>query len=97
VSLYSSVTTDHSAAPKDGTNTIAVSAWDLYHLTAGTVLSLQPFDLTLGISYASGSAPLKDVAWIKPGEEGGNLGTFFDSATLRSLSLTGVLAVTFRL
>ncbi len=96
VSLYGSITTDRSAAPKDGTNTIAISAWDLYHFTAGTVLSLQPFDLTLGLSYASGSAPLNDVAWAQPGNEGGTPGRFIDAATLRTTSITGILAVTFR-
>jgi hypothetical protein len=96
--LYGSLIMDRSAIAGDRANVLAVTSWDLYHLTAGGILEFSPFDLTIGVSYAAGSDDLENVPWRGSRSAGTtNLIEIPDDAKVRSLTLTGVLAFTFKL
>lgn len=56
---YTSVRTDFSAAPDD-VRDVHLSAWDLYHATAGAALRFSQVDLTLGLGFSYGHANLRD-------------------------------------
>jgi hypothetical protein len=92
--FYASVVTDYSASPPGTTTNLAIATWDLLHITGGAILKLGLFDLTLGISGAGGSKKAKDLT---AGGGVSNLVESFADATVHYLSLTGLLAFTFKL
>jgi len=95
-SIYGSVTTDFSGVEEGTSNTVSTTAWDLIHISAGTMLALESFDLTLGLSYAAGKEFLSDIPWTQRLGAGKSLFQPPDDTTVRTMSLTGVLAFSFR-
>jgi hypothetical protein len=55
VSVYGAFHTDFSAAVGDPDVNVAVSDWDLYHLSGGVSFRLRDNRFTLGASWATGS------------------------------------------
>ena len=95
-SIYGSMTTDFSGIKGGTSNTVSTTAWDLLHISAGTMLALKSFDLTLGISYSAGKEFLRDIPWT---HRAGTAKSIFqppDDTTVRTMALTGVLAFSFR-
>jgi len=95
--LYGSVTTDFSGIKEGTTNTVSTTAWDLYHISAGAMLSFAPFDITIGISYAGGSETLSNIPWTRRPLGNDSLFGLPGDTRIRSTSLTGILALSFRL
>jgi hypothetical protein len=56
---YASFVTDFSAAVPGTQTNLAISFWDIYHLSAGMAFALVRSEFTLGGSYAFGNAPLE--------------------------------------
>jgi hypothetical protein len=54
VSLYGAFHTDYSASVGDPSVNVAVSDWDLYHLSGGVSFRLRDNRFTLGASWATG-------------------------------------------
>jgi hypothetical protein len=97
VSLFGSFRTDFSGLPDRSASNTAATNWDLYHLTGGTVLSFSAMNITLGISCAWGSSPLKDIPMFdEAGATASSMG-YTGDAKARILTLTGILAFTFEL
>jgi len=96
MSLYGSVVTDFSGIEENTANTISTTAWDLLHFSAGTMLALESFDLTLGISYSGGKETLKDIPWTQRLSAAQSLFQPSGDTGIRTMSLTGVLAFNFR-
>ena len=95
-SIFGSVTTDYSGIKEGTSNTVSTTAWDLLHITAGTMLALESFDLTLGISYSAGKEYLRDIPWT---QRAGNTHSLFrpsDDTEVKTMALTGVLAFSFQ-
>ena len=92
--FYASVVTDYSASPPGTTTNLAIATWDLLHITGGAILKFGLFDLTLGISGAGGSRKAKDLT---AGEGVSSVVESFADATVHYLSLSGLLAFTFKL
>jgi hypothetical protein len=96
VSLYASVRTDLSGLTPESLNSLSVTAWDLYHVTGGGVLRFDTFDLTIGLSYASGSNSLGNIPWTRTSSDAGEAYRWSRDADVRYLILTGILAFSFR-
>jgi len=97
VDLYGSVVTDFSYVPAGTSSNLSLSPWDLLHVSFGTVLSFSLLDVTVGLSFAGGSAPLSEVPWSK---EASSLGSVIGLGTdrdIRYFCATGILAFTFKL
>lgn len=73
------------------------NAWDLYHISAGVTLSFAPFDITIGISYAGGSEKLSNIPWTRRPLGQDSLFSLPGDTSIRSTSLTGILALSSRL
>jgi hypothetical protein len=54
VAVYGAFHTDFSAAPHDLSRSVALSDWDLYHLSAGAAFGIGSNRFTLGTSWAFG-------------------------------------------
>lgn len=95
-SIFGSMTTDYSGIKGGTSNTVSTTAWDLLHITVGTMLALESFDLTLGVSYSAGKEYLKDIPWTR---RAGNTQSLFqppDDTRVQTMALTGVLAFSFQ-
>lgn len=96
-SLYGSVTSDISGISQGSANTVATTAWDLYHVTAGASFAFKALDLTVGISYAGGEEYLREIPWTGRLSDQNSLFQLTKDSMIRSTSLTGILALAFRL
>ena len=97
VSLFGSLRTDLSGLPDGTTSNTAITNWDLYHLTGGTVLTFESMKVTLGVSCAWGSTPLNEVPMFDDSAATVADVTLGGDAKVRMLALTGILAFTFAL
>lgn len=59
LSGYASFITDYSAAVPGTQTNLAISFWDVYHLSAGAAFTLGRWEFTLGASYAFGKDRLE--------------------------------------
>ena len=96
-SLYGSLTTDRAAVESGTANDLAATMWDLYHVSGGAVLKFEALDLTVGLSYAGGSETLGELSWRRSSSIDDKEVLIPDETQVRSFTLTGVLAFTFRL
>jgi hypothetical protein len=64
ISFASGITTDFSANVEGLKSNISLSTWDIYHLSAGTYFKVGSAEITLGLSYSSGSDNIKQIADI---------------------------------
>lgn len=58
-SVYGAFITDRSSFEKVAGASVAVTDWDIYHISGGFALALGSTELTLGMGYAWGSEPLE--------------------------------------
>ncbi len=59
LTLFGSFITDYSGANKDPRTGHSFATWDIYQGTAGAAFSLLQADITLGVSFGGGGAPLQ--------------------------------------
>jgi hypothetical protein len=97
VALYGSLVTDFSYVPDGTTSNLSLTPWDLLHFSFGTVLSFNLLDITAGLSFTGGSAPLSDVPWAGVGASLGQVLGNTSEKQIKYLSATGILAFTFKL
>jgi hypothetical protein len=64
--VSASFVADHTAAVPGTLTNHSLSDWDIYHVTGGTVASIQAMDLTLGVSYAFGGSDRQLVVGEDP-------------------------------
>ena len=59
LTFYGSFITDYSAAVANSQTNLALSTWDIYHLSGGAAFSIGRSEFTLGVNYAFGSDTYK--------------------------------------
>jgi hypothetical protein len=97
VALYGSCVTDFSYVPEGTESNLSLTPWNLLHISFGTVLSLKSIELTLGLSFSGGSAPLKDVPWASFASSLGQVIGTSGVQDISYFSATGILAFTFKM
>ncbi len=97
VAVYGSVVTDFSYVLPGTSSNLSLSPWDLLHISFGTVLSFRTVDITAGLSFAGGHAPLKDIPWTNFSASLGQIIGTNSNSNIGYFSATGVLAFTFKL
>lgn len=97
VALFGSVVTDFSYVPEGTKSNLSLTPWDLLHVSFGSVLSFSLLDLTAGLSFAGGSAPLSEVPWSQSASSIGQVIGISGDKDIRYFSATAVLAFTFKL
>jgi len=95
--LFGSVVTDFSGVPEGTISNLALTTWDLLHLSAGAVISFSALDLTAGVSFAGGTQSLSDIPWARDVSALGKVLGTRPEGTIHYLSATGLLAFTFKL
>ena len=63
-SIAGSFITDFSANDTNAETNIALSRWDIYHISAGSYFNIGGSEITLGLSYSFGSDVIKQIADI---------------------------------
>jgi hypothetical protein len=63
-SIAGSFITDFSANDTNAETNIAISRWDIYHISAGSYFTIGGSEITLGLSYSFGNDVIKQIADI---------------------------------
>ncbi len=63
-SLAGSIITDFSANDTNAETNIALSRWDIYHISAGSYFNIGSSEITLGLSYSFGNDVIRQIADI---------------------------------
>jgi hypothetical protein len=63
-SIAGSFITDFSANDTNAETNIALSRWDIYHLSAGSYFNIDGSEITLGLSYSFGNDVIRQIADI---------------------------------
>ncbi len=71
--ISGSFITDYSARVPGTTSSLAISNWDIYHISGGVTFPVGKSDLTFGFTYAFGSEEVNQILDLDAGEEG-NIG-----------------------
>ena len=58
ISYFGSLRTDFSAYVRESDANLAITQWDLYHISSGATVRFRSVDVTLGVTYAFGSDDL---------------------------------------
>ena len=58
-SAFGSVVSDYSGRMIESDANLAISSWDIYHLTGGAAFTVGGTELTVGLGYSFGSAPVQ--------------------------------------
>ena len=63
-SIAGSFITDFSANDTNAETNIALSRWDIYHISAGSYFNIGSSEITLGLSYSFGNDVIRQIADI---------------------------------
>lgn len=63
-SVYAAFFTDKSTARGETPTRLSATTWNIYHVSAGGAIGLGGFDVTLGLSYGFGSAPVENAIYL---------------------------------
>ena len=61
VSVYGGFTTDFSAYISGSETKLAITSWDIYHLTAGSTFTFYDINFTLGLGYSFGNDIVESI------------------------------------